>query len=57
MLLHEQVKLAGAASGLPGVHGPWKKNNTCPSITSFLVTVKLVVTNRTVRATPSVDME
>ena len=49
ILLHKQLKLARAARGLPGDHGPSKKDHSFPSSTICLLKVRLVVTNPAVR--------
>ena len=48
ILLHEQLKLAGAARGLPGDHGP-PKSSFFPTSTIYHHTAKRVVTNAAVR--------
>ena len=48
ILFHEQLKLAGAARGLPGDHGPPKSSFFLTS-TIYHHTAKLVVTNPAVR--------
>ena len=50
ILLYEQLKLAGAASGLPGDHGPAFSFSFISLFSAIcLLTVRLVVTNPAVR--------